>query len=114
MSRMNKVEMFASEHLYRSQCLVNELTEEMLGYICDALCKHPCNIKDVEKLERVCAECQVENYLANIKLATIKVLESKKKGFKDCISKQEVQLNREWNKAIEACIEAVKAGEEHG
>jgi len=88
----------------------DELTEEMLGYICDALCKNPCNIKDVEKLERVCAECQVENYLANIKLATIKVLESKKKGFKDCISKQEVQLNREWNKAIEACIETVKAG----
>ena len=40
----------------------------------------------------------------------INILESQKKGFKDCISKQEVQLNREWNKAIEACIEAVKAG----
>ena len=35
---------------------------------------------------------------------TIKVLESKKKGFKDCISKEEVKLNREWNKAIDECI----------
>lgn len=38
------------------------------------------------------------------KSKAIKVLESKKKGFENCISKKEVQLNREWNKAVDECI----------
>lgn len=42
------------------------------------------------------------------KSTTIKALESKKKGFKDCISKEEVQLNKEWNKAVDECISEIQ------
>ena len=45
---------------------MNSLTEEMQEYICD-LCQYPCQIKDVGMLEEVCAECQVEEYVQNIR-----------------------------------------------
>ena len=48
------------------------------------------------------------------KSITIAALESKKKGFEDCASREEVHLNKEWNKAIDECIEVVKAGKQNG
>lgn len=44
--------------------------------------------------------------------AVVNALESKKKGFEDCASSKEVKLNKEWNKAVDECIEVVKAGGE--
>ena len=37
----------------------------------------------------------------------IKELENKKKGFDSCFSTQDVFLVREWNKAIDECINVV-------
>jgi hypothetical protein len=36
--------------------------EEMKQYVCDNLCTYPCQIKDVEMLEEICAECMFEEY----------------------------------------------------
>ena len=46
--------------------VMETITTEMAEYICDNLCKHPCNIKDVEKLEDVCAECKMCDFVCNI------------------------------------------------
>ena len=43
--------------------LINELKE----YICDELCKYPCVCRNEEHLMEVCEECQVEEYLEQIK-----------------------------------------------
>lgn len=40
-------------------------------------------------------------------LALIKELEEKKKGYEDCFSTEEVLSVREWNKAIDECINVV-------
>ena len=41
------------------------------------------------------------------------MLESNKKGFENCVSNMEVQLNKEWNKAVAKCIESLKAGDKN-
>lgn len=38
----------------------------------------------------------------------IKELETKKKNYDDCFSKEEAKLIKEWNKAIDECISAAK------
>ena len=40
-------------------------------------------------------------------LTLIKELEEKKKSFEDCFSTKEVLSVREWNKAIDECINVV-------
>ena len=32
-------------------------SEELTGKFCDNYCKYPCEIKDVEKLEKICSDC---------------------------------------------------------
>lgn len=41
-------------------------TTEMMEHICDHLCKHPCNAKDQEELEDICAECKMGKYVCDI------------------------------------------------
>ena len=43
----------------------------------------------------------------------IQILESNKKGFEDCVSNKEVQLNKEWNKAVDMCIEKISREKEN-
>ena len=40
-------------------------------------------------------------------LTLIRELEEKKKSYEDCISTKEVLFVREWNKAIDECINVV-------
>ena len=40
-------------------------------------------------------------------LTLIKELEEKRNGFEDCFSTEEVLLVREWNKAIDECINVI-------
>ena len=54
----------------------------------------------------------MEDYIK--KSTTIAALESKKKGFEDCASSEEVHLNKEWNEAVDECIAVVRAGAENG
>ena len=54
----------------------------------------------------------MEDYIR--RSTTIAALESKKKGFEDCASSEEVQLNKEWNKAVDECIAVVRAGGVNG
>ena len=44
----------------------------------------------------------------------VHILESQKKGFEDCVSNKEVQLNKEWNKAVDKCIDSLKECEQNG
>ena len=39
--------------------------EKCIEKLCDNYCKFPCEIKDVEHLERICAECPL-NEIVNI------------------------------------------------
>ena len=43
----------------------------------------------------------------------VHILESQKKGFEDCVSNKEVQLNKEWNKAVDMCIEKISGEKEN-
>ena len=45
---------------------MEKLTTEMMEHICDNICKYPCNIKDVEKLEDICAECKMGQFVCDI------------------------------------------------
>lgn len=46
---------------------MDKITTEIMEYICDNLCKYPCTCRSEEHLQEVCDECQVEEYLTNIK-----------------------------------------------
>lgn len=43
----------------------------------------------------------------------VNILESTKKGFEDCVSNKKVQLNKEWNKAVDICIEKISGEKEN-
>ena len=37
--------------------------EEIIGEFCDNYCQYPCQIKDVGELEKVCAECPINQLM---------------------------------------------------
>ena len=45
---------------------IDQITSDMASYVCDELCKYPCEIKDVEKLEDICCECKMAKFIADI------------------------------------------------
>lgn len=45
---------------------MDKLTTEMMEHICDNLCKHPCNAKDQEELDEICAECIMGKFVCSI------------------------------------------------
>lgn len=45
---------------------MDKLTTEMMEHICDNLCKHPCNAKDQEELDDICAECKMGKFVCDI------------------------------------------------
>jgi hypothetical protein len=42
---------------------IDRLTDEMMGYVCDNLCRHPRQARDQEKLEDICAECNLGKFV---------------------------------------------------
>lgn len=45
---------------------INQITTEMAEHICDELCRHPRDTGDDEKLEDICAECKLGQYICDI------------------------------------------------
>lgn len=47
--------------------IVETLTTDMMGHICDNLCKHPCDKSlTQEELERICDGCKIGHFVCGI------------------------------------------------
>lgn len=59
---------------------------------------------------QVCPKCErgTENKEYGIAKEIIENLHLKKKDFEECLSNEETKLVREWNKAVNVCIDVVK------
>lgn len=42
--------------------------EKCIEKICDDYCKFPCEIKDIENLEKICAECPLNKIIDILKI----------------------------------------------
>ena len=45
---------------------MEKITTEMGEFICDKICKNPINTQSEKKLEDICAECKLSQYICNI------------------------------------------------
>ena len=45
---------------------MDQITTEMMEYICDNQCKHPYNAEDQEELDDICAECEMAKFICDI------------------------------------------------
>lgn len=59
---------------------------------------------------QVCSKCEqgTENKEYGITREIIENLHLKKKDFEECLSNEETKLVREWNNAVDACIDVAK------
>lgn len=49
-----------------SENKMEKITTEMGEFICDKICKNPINTQSEKKLEDICAECKLSQYICNI------------------------------------------------
>lgn len=45
------------------------ITMEMAEYVCDKLCIYPRTVTDQEEMDRICAECKMEQFVRQIEEA---------------------------------------------
>lgn len=45
---------------------MDEITMEMMEYICDNLCRHPREVEDQDELDDICAECEMGQFVCDI------------------------------------------------
>lgn len=59
---------------------------------------------------QICSKCEqgTKNKQYSITKEIIEKLHLKKKDFRECLSNEETKLVREWNKAVNVCIDVVK------
>lgn len=48
------------------ETIMDTMTTNMMEYICDNLCKHPCNAESEEELEEICAGCKMGHFICGI------------------------------------------------
>lgn len=48
------------------ETVMDKITTEMAEHLCDNLCKYPCQVSDQEKLEDICMECKMADFICKI------------------------------------------------
>lgn len=45
---------------------MDQITTAMREYVCEHICPFPWEVSDQEEMDRICADCQMDRYLAEI------------------------------------------------